>query len=283
MCFIQSDKIIYFVLDNNSFFTYKRSIFVHGFTVDENGIKMSKSLGNITYPKDIIENYNLDSLRWWIASHIHGQSAISVKPHLLEDAANLVQKIRKVLRYYLGYADKMATLNQLNIAFDKLTPLDIYSLSSLVKFHQRAEDLSSNYRFPMYINHITKFINDDLSAFYIDILKDRLYMCSENDNQEIFNILLAQFFVVCKILWPITPHLVEESWNYYDKSNSFYTTTFNIPNSWQSNEYDESMRLATQLIGMLRENIAKTSWNYRVKVSCNEQNMKQLQVSLIEQ
>lgn len=261
---------------------YHRSIFVHGFTVDEKGLKMSKSLGNVTYPKDIIANYNVDTLRWWVASHLVGQTPLSVKPHLIEESANTMSKIRKVLRYLVGYVEKLDSIDahQFNINYGSLSPLDTYILNSLAHFEEKAQSLAANYRFPIYISNITKYVTDDLSAFYIDNIKDRLYSNPPQDNIEVLNILYAQFCILNKVLWPIVPHLVEEAWNYHSKASSFYQHQFSVPSEWHNTKYDSVMKLVKQLIGMMRENVAKTTWYYDVIISGSPEQIQELQVNI---
>lgn len=263
-----------------------KSIFVHGFTVDEKGNKMSKSLGNVTNPKDIIENHNVDTLRWWIAAHLIGQTPLSVKSHLFEESANEISKIRKVLRYLVGYVEKLEITDaqkkhQFQIDYESLSPLDKYILNSLAEFHEKAQYLASNYRFPVYINNVKKYISDDLSALYIDNIKDRMYSNPSQNTTQTMNVLFAQFCIVNKILWPIVPHLVEEVWNYYSKTESFYMQQFKIPNEWHNTEFNDAMKLAKQLIGILRENIKKTTWYFNVKISGSAEEIIILQVKFM--
>lgn len=265
---------------------FRRSIFVHGFTVDEKGLKMSKSVGNVTYPKDIIENFNVDTLRWWVAAHLVGQTPLSVKPHLFEESSNAIQKVRKVLRYLVGYVEKLdpndrQTNQKFNINLNSLAPLDVYILNSLAQFEQKAQSLAANYRFPVYINNINKYVTDDLSAFYIDNIKDRMYSNSPKDTVQTMNILFAQFCILNKVLWPIVPHLAEEVWSYYCKTKSFYSQQFSVPNEWHNTEFDSTMKLVKQLTGMLRENVTKTTWNFDVIISGSDEQIQELQVKAI--
>lgn len=253
---------------------------MHGFTVDEKGLKMSKSLGNVTYPKDIISDYNVDALRWWVAHHLIGQTPLSVKPHLFEESANAITKIRKVLRYLVGYIEKMESkdTSQFNINYDLLSPLDVYILKTLAVFEEKAQSFAANYRFPLYINNINEYVVNDLSAFYIDNIKDPLYLNSPKDNTERMKVLHAQFCILNKVLWPITPHLVEEVWSYHSKNSSFFQHQFSVPSEWHNTKYDAVMDLVKQIISMVRENVNKETWYYDVVISVSLDQITELEV-----
>lgn len=266
-------------LINNLFLT--RSIFVHGFVVDENGVKMSKSLGNVTHPKDIIKNYNIDTLRWWTAKHLIGQSATPVKPHLIEQSATELQQIRTVMRFLMGYLDQMPKIQTneefIKIDYDQLTPIEIYGLNVVAKFHDQAQKLSEKYRFPLYVNNILNFVNDELSSFFLHTMKDRLYLNPKNENLELLNVMLAQFCMIIKVIWPIIPHLAEECWSYYD-SQSFYKTKFTVPSAWHNNHFDDAMGIVKHLIAMLGKDLPKSPYYFRVVITGNSKTIQELQV-----
>lgn len=240
---------------------------------------MSKSIGNVTVPKDIIDNHNIDTLRWWVAAHTVGSGSISVKPHLIDQSAEGIQKIRKILRYLVGYADQMPKAHEFEITGNKLTPLDVYSLNTLVEFDRRAKQLAADYRFPLYVNNIAEYVFNDLSATYLDMTKDRLYLNVRHESDVILKIFFAHFHTLCKHLWPIAPHLVEEVWSYYDSNKPFYESTFHVPDSFENREFNEAMSVASKLIGLFRTNLKKSTWNYRLQICCDEKSLDQLHVS----
>lgn len=120
-----------------------RAIYAHGFTVDEKGIKMSKSIGNVISPKDIITEHYVDAFRWWVASHAIQRSKIPVKSQLLAQAAENVARIRIILKFLLAYVPSATTeVDQIEFNFDKLTALDKYILNSLVNISEDVCNLS---------------------------------------------------------------------------------------------------------------------------------------------
>lgn len=262
-----------------------KSIFVHGFAVDEKNAKMSKSIGNVTHPKDIIGNYSIDVLRWWTAKHLIGQAPVSIKSDLFEKSVTDVQQIRNVLRFMMGYLDQMSKLSNgeefIKINYEQLTRLEVYSLNAVALFAQHAQKLSGNYRFPSLVTHIMTYVRNELSAFFLHTMKDRLYMSPRNGNGELLNVMLAQFCMLIKAIWPILPHLAEECWSYYDKQ-SFFRTKFDVPNCWLNDEFDEAMKIVKGLIALCGTNLSKSPFHYRAIVSGNEKIVQELEVSEIK-
>lgn len=116
-----------------------RAISTHGFVVDENGRKMSKSIGNVAHPKDIINEYGIDTLRHWVASHVVNQSAVSVKPHLIKHSAEKITGFRKLWKFMLGYIEGLADdgIESIVVDYDKLSALDKWCLNALAQSHER--------------------------------------------------------------------------------------------------------------------------------------------------
>lgn len=118
-----------------------RQIFAHGFTVDEKGNKMSKSIGNVIHPKDIITNHNVDAMRWWIALHVSDSSTIPIKQHLLTEAANDVQVCRSTLMFLLSYLEQcnIKAIKPGEFETERYSALDKFTMNALVKFHDKVK------------------------------------------------------------------------------------------------------------------------------------------------
>lgn len=131
-----------------SFFGNFRAIFSHGFVVDANKMKMSKSIGNVVHPKDIIGEEGIDVLRYWVASHVIGQSSIPVAPHLIKQSAERIKATRMYFKFLLGYIEELpddgtAAIPN-DIDYNKLTALDKWCLNALTQFHDAASMNRSN-------------------------------------------------------------------------------------------------------------------------------------------
>lgn len=100
---------------------------------------MSKSIGNVVHPKDIIGVEGIDVLRYWVASHVIDQRSVSMKPHLVTHSAEQVTTIRKILKFLLGYVEGLPNPGSANIdiEYDKLTIFDKWCLNVLVQSHDK--------------------------------------------------------------------------------------------------------------------------------------------------
>ncbi|XP_055551514.1 isoleucine--tRNA ligase, mitochondrial [Wyeomyia smithii] len=189
-----------------------RAVFMHGFAVDENGMKMSKSLGNIIQPKEIVNQYGCDALRWWVAAHAIQNTSIPVSHKLLSSSAESVQKIRSILKYLLGVVPDRR--EEVKLAESGLKLVDRYFLQQLQQFHDTIFKLYEFYQYNKASASILTFCVSTLSGFYLHLIKDRLYCGSDEQHRNLQAILGHTFETLCKVLWPLVPFLVEESWSY---------------------------------------------------------------------
>ncbi|XP_059226112.1 isoleucine--tRNA ligase, mitochondrial [Stomoxys calcitrans] len=258
-----------------------KSIFVHGFTVDENGHKMSKSLGNVISPNDITKKFGVDTLRWWVASHGTQHMAITVSEKLLQQAADGISKIRLTLRFLNGViGTKRGNDSQSKQHTSRLTYLNQYLLSKLVDFDQKINTLYASHEYNRVVANIQNFVANQMSSMYLHLIKDRLYCGSEAEIESIRFTMEKCYIILNKALWPIVPFLVEESWSYYDPKSAFYQQTFEPESTWKNDQIElivetalEVKRLANQ-----KSNFSKNSWLLAASVKCsNDGHFKMLQ------
>ncbi|XP_070502687.1 isoleucine--tRNA ligase, mitochondrial [Chironomus tepperi] len=206
-----------------------KNIFVHGFTVDEKGRKMSKSLGNIISPDTIVKKYGTDVMRWWIAAHSTQHSMIPVSSKLLDDSANNLIKIRATLKYLLGIIG-----TDMNVAIDgkQLTHLDKFILHQLTDYVKNVTNFYENFQFNRIIAMANNFVNTDLSSCYLHLIKDRLYCGYDTEHDQFRGILSNCYRQLSKTLYPIMPFLIEESWSYIQPSCSFYHSNLSDDQKW---------------------------------------------------
>ncbi|XP_058461109.1 isoleucine--tRNA ligase, mitochondrial [Malaya genurostris] len=256
-----------------------RAVFVHGFAVDENGQKMSKSLGNIISPNDIVEQYGCDALRWWVAAHAIQNTSIPVSHKLLAASAENVQKIRGIIRYLLGVIPKGT---QTKINESHLNHVDRYYLEQLQKLHDTVSALYGTYQFNKASAVILTFSVSTLSGFYLHLIKDRLYCGSDNQYHIIQTILAQTFSILCKVLWPIAPFLVEESWRYHSDREPFFKSCHQLKPVFQLGNHSDVASVVEQALDLKRHifqqpNMDINSWLLKVDVFSPKQSLRLLQ------
>ncbi len=149
------------------------AVLTHGFVVDGQGRKMSKSLGNVISPLDLMKNSGADIIRLWAASSSY-QEDIRISAEILDRLTDSYRKIRNTFRYLLGNLYDFNPSADV-LAYDRLLDLDRWALYRLHSMMAALKHSFENYEFAKITKAIYTFCNEDLSSFYLDILKDRLY------------------------------------------------------------------------------------------------------------
>eukprot|EP01036_Dinobryon_divergens_P030377 gene30377-39614_t len=198
-----------------------KTVLTHGFVLDEKGYKMSKSLGNVIDPKDIIEGganqkekpaYGADTLRLWI-SGVDYTGDVCVGTNIIKQVSETYRKLRNTIRYLLGSLSDFDPTKDA-VPYEKLASIDKYILGRLTQTVQEVETAYDSFQFSLANQALVTFANSDLSAFYLDIAKDRLYISTKNDErrrscQTVIATVLEQLIV---LMAPLTPHMAEEAW-----------------------------------------------------------------------
>jgi isoleucyl-tRNA synthetase len=187
------------------------AVITHGFTMAEDGRKMSKSLGNQVFPQDVIKQSGADILRLWVASTDYADDQ-RIGPEILKTNVENYRKLRNTLRYILGALDGFADHERL--AQDRMPELDRYILHLLQDIHKNVTSAYEAYDFKRVCAELQSFMNTDLSAFYFDIRKDSLY-CDpfSSDRRRACRTVMDQLFH-CLATWlaPLLCFTAEEVW-----------------------------------------------------------------------
>jgi len=150
-----------------------RAVLTHGFVVDGQGRKMSKSLGNVISPHDVIKNNGVDILRLWVASSNYSDD-IRLSPEILERLVDAYRKIRNTVRFLLGNLDGFdPKVHQ--VSYAQLLPVDQLALFQLAQKAAEIQKAYNEFEFGKVYKLLYAYCNEELSGFYLDILKDRLY------------------------------------------------------------------------------------------------------------
>lgn len=188
------------------------SVLTHGFIVDGEGRKMSKSLGNVIYPQEVIEKYGADLLRLWVASADYRED-IRISNKILEQLIEAYRRIRNTVRFMLGNLYDFSPSKD-SLPYEELLEIDKWALLKLQHLIKRVTWGYENYEFHLPYHYIHDFCVLDMSSFYLDILKDRLYVMPPDSKERrsaqtaIFKIVLT----LAKLLAPILAFTAEEIW-----------------------------------------------------------------------
>ncbi|QKG84753.1 isoleucine--tRNA ligase [Kroppenstedtia pulmonis] len=197
-----------------------RSVISNGFTMDGEGRKMSKSLGNVIDPIKVTKTYGADILRLWISS-VDYQSDVRITDGNLKQIAEVYRKIRNTFRFLLG------NLSDFNpdthrVAIKDLDELDRFALLKLQRLVERTTKAYEKYEFHQVYYAIHHYCTVFLSQFYLDVLKDRLYTLPSDSSKRRSSqtVMYETLLALVKMANPIIPHTTEEVWKHMPGVNS---------------------------------------------------------------
>jgi isoleucyl-tRNA synthetase len=188
------------------------SILSHGFVVDGKGLKMSKSLGNVIAPEDILKKYGADILRIWVASSNYAED-LRIDHSILDQHADSYRKIRNTFRYLLGNLnDNFEEVDFEKINISELPELEQFMLHKIYSLNENFKNYFNNYDFHNLYKELLNFCTVDLSAFYFDIRKDCLYCDSKESKKRHSTIILLNIILSSLLRWfaPILSFTTEE-------------------------------------------------------------------------
>ena len=222
------------------------SILSHGFVVDGKGLKMSKSMGNVIAPEDILKKYGADILRIWVASSNYAED-LRIDYSILDQHAESYRKIRNTYRYLLGnISDEYKDHSFKNLDISNLPDLEKYILHRIYIIDKNFHKYFKSYNFHNLYKELLNFCTVELSAFYFDIRKDLLY-CDPIDSKKRLNcILVLNIILQCLLKWfaPILSFTTEEIYrliNKGDEKNSIHLDNFaQIPENWKNEKLNSN-------------------------------------------
>lgn len=196
-----------------------RQVLTHGFVMDGDGRKMSKSLGNVVTPQEIVKQHGADVLRLWVAGCDYSTD-VRLGPAIVSETVDTYRRIRNTVRFLLGNLNGFDSSGSL--AFEELDPLDRFILGRLADLVKSSLSAYDVYDFSTAIRRIRDFCAEDLSGFYLDVLKDRLY-CDARDSKSRRSAQTALFHIAEQVLFlisPILPFTADEAWEAWGREGS---------------------------------------------------------------
>ena len=189
-----------------------KQVLTHGFVFGEDGRKMSKSLGNYIRPDDIIKNYGADILRLWAAS-VDYRNDIKIGNNIVGQLTEIFKKTRNTARFLIGNLFDFNPATDY-VQYDELKNIDKFALHKLNKLIAEVTEAFENYEFYKYFQCLQNFAAVDLSSFYLDIVKDRLYTAGKKSlsRRACQTVLFENLMALVRILAPVMPHQAEDIW-----------------------------------------------------------------------
>ncbi|RCL03902.1 MAG: isoleucyl-tRNA synthetase [Candidatus Tokpelaia sp. JSC161] len=227
------------------------TVITHGFTLDEKSRKMSKSLGNVVTPQNIIKQYGADLLRLWVVSSDY-QEDQKIGQKTLQTHVDSYRKLRNIIRWMLG---TLSHDQGQNIQYNNLPNIEKFMLHRLSELDHLVRKEYDNFNFRRIIRALLDFSIIDLSAFYFDIRKDALYCDSASSKRRLSALQTVREIFVRFITWlaPLLPFTTEEAWLAYQTSGDsihlkqFYST----PQTWNDKilaEHWHKIRLVRRVV-----------------------------------
>ena len=210
-----------------------KQLLTHGFVVDGNGHKMSKSKGNIVAPQEVINKYGADILRLWVAATDYS-GELSISDEILKRVTESYRRIRNTIRFLLSNLTDF-NFDRDSLSVDNLLEIDQYALAYLAKLQDKiTNQLYPSYQFHLIVQEIVTYCSEELGSFYLDVLKDRLYT-SKADGHARRSAQTALWHISKALLLLLSPILAftsDEAWEVLIKKESdstLYHLHHNLP------------------------------------------------------
>ncbi len=189
------------------------AVLTHGFTMDQKGLKMSKSVGNTVDPLKVMETNGADIIRLWALS-VDFTEDHRIGDEILKGVADQYRKLRNTFRYLLGALEGFDNAERVSFAAGEMPELESYALHMLADMDAKLRTAINDYDFNSYVRYLSEFANDDLSAFFFDIRKDSLYCDATSDNKRraYRTVLDILFDALVRYAAPVLVFTAEEVW-----------------------------------------------------------------------
>ncbi|MGM0440810.1 MAG: isoleucine--tRNA ligase [Elusimicrobiota bacterium] len=251
-----------------------RNVLTHGFVVDAEGKKMSKSVGNVISPQEVVKEFGADILRLWVASEDYFTD-VKLSDEILKQITTYYRRIRNSIRFIMGNLQNFGPEDELE--YEDLTSLDKFMLH---KFHSTLTDVKKYYDdflFYRATKEIHDFCNIWLSSFYFNILKDRLYVEADNSLKRRSSLTVLKIIgeELLKLIAPVLTHTAEEAWQKYLKEQGLkdqYPESIllceikeDIPDKWNNSELAKNWDSIIELRDIVLKEIEKAKEEEIVK------------------
>ncbi|MRG70265.1 isoleucine--tRNA ligase [Alphaproteobacteria bacterium HT1-32] len=220
------------------------AVLTHGFVMAADGQKMSKSLGNVVSPQEVVDQYGADILRLWVVGSDYSED-LRIGPEIIKAQVDIYRRLRNTLRFLLGNLDGFDESQR--VAVEDMPELERWALNRIGEIDSLVRKSCNEYEFHNLFVELHNFCSIDLSAFYFDIRKDVLY-CDARDGlkrRAVVTVLHELFECLTAWLAPFMCFTAEEAWmtRYPNEKGSIHMRQFpEIPDSWRDEALAEKWR-----------------------------------------
>lgn len=200
-----------------------RSVLTHGFVLDSEGRKMSKSLGNVIDPADVCKQFGADILRLWVAS-TDFKNDVRISNDMLKQMSEIYRKIRNTARYMISNLFDFNPATD-KVSYSELTELDRWALMRLSQLTERVTEAYDDFDLHVFYHAVHNFCAVDMSAFYLDVIKDRIYtsLPISKARRAAQTVLWEALDNLVRLIAPVLTHTAEEIWQVMPGSASAVT------------------------------------------------------------
>jgi isoleucyl-tRNA synthetase len=232
-----------------------KSVLTHGFVVDGEGRKMSKSIGNVIAPQEIIEKYGAEILRLWVASEDYRED-VRISSEILGHLVDGYRRIRNTFRFLLG---NLCDFNlSKKVRYEQMSEIDQWILHRLQELISQVIEDYESFELHRVYRAIHNFCTTELSAFYLDVLKDRLYTFDRNSlrRRSAQTVLYEIAVSLIKLTAPILAHTAEEAWQMMSEIKEPSVFLTNLPRV-EKKYYDQELAEKWEKILLIRKSVVK--------------------------
>lgn len=265
-----------------------KTLITHGFVMDAQGYKMSKSQGNVVDPAEILKESGAEILRLWVSHEDYGQD-LTISKEMITRITDTYRRFRNTIRFLLG------NLNDFNPAQDQvslkdLTPLDLWALHQLNELTEKCTNAYDAFEFYKVYHALNSFFAHDLSATYLDILKDRLYTGKVigKKRRGAQTVLYQVLNSLCGLMAPIASFLAEETYSYLpgDKKPSVFLTDFpKVKPEWKNEKLAQDFAIllevrataSKEMEELRRQKVIGSSLDAKIRIQAPDQVRKVLE------
>lgn len=265
-----------------------KTVLTHGFVMFAKGQKMSKSLGNVVDPRDIIKESGAEILRLWAAHEDYAQD-LTCSPESFQRVTETYRRLRNTMRFLLGNIGDFDPSKD-RVPYEKMTKIDKWLLAKLNTLIESVDKSYNQYEFYKVYHLLNNFVTVELSAVYLDVLKDRLYTWKRDgvERRAAQTVLFDLLHTLCGLMAPIVSFLAEETYLSIpgEKNESVYLTDFPITNTAWNNpalvaQFDELIAIRTDVQKILEEmrqgKVIGSSLEAEIEITAEGEKLKTLE------